>query len=155
MASVLRCEGASEEVIDMAKRPQRLYTSHLYNYQWEQFVSCRGKSLNPLTASEVELAQYLLSLFKQGNVPATVKVHRAAICSVFKHTNPGLASSVLLKDLISRLELERPRDKRVYPKFDIDLVLWQLLLLPFMDNSNSDLKIPLQTLAFKTAFLLA
>ena len=64
----------------------------------------------------------------------------------------GSAEQHNLKDLVHRLELERPRVKRVYTKFNLDLVLQQFLKPPFVDSNSSDLKIPLKTLAYKQHF---
>ena len=152
----MRSQGVPDRVIDLAKRPQRQSTSGVYNSQWESFVDySRSKHVNPLHASEGFIAEYLLTLFEKGRLPSTIKVHRAAIGSVLKYLNPGLAHSVLIKDLISRFELDRPRNRHTFPKFDIDLVLRQLLKPPFVDSNGSDLRIPLKILAYKTAFLLA
>ena len=82
-------------------------------------------------------------------MPSTVKVHRAAVLSILKHVNPALTESTLIGDLMSRLEIERPRNTRSLPKFDIDLVFRQLLLPPFVDHTMSDTKIPLILLAYK------
>ena len=88
-------------------------------------------------------------------MPSTIKVHRAAITSVLKHLHPRMTESVLLGDLISRIELERPRGTRELPKFDLDLVLRQFLKPPFTDRNGSDADIPLLTMAHKVTFLLA
>ena len=157
IANVLRDQGYTERVIKFVQRPQRESTSGVYAHHWEGFVTfCRKDKINPLTASDANIADYLVYLFESRNLLVnTIKVHRAAIASVVKHSRPEVLQSTSLKDLIHRLELERPRVKRVYPKFDLDLVLRQFLKPPFVDSSGSDLKIPLKMLAYKTAFLLA
>ena len=110
---------------------------------------CRKDKINPLNASDAVIADYLVYLFEVKNLLVnTIKVHRAAISSVVKHLRPEVLNSTTLKDLVHRLELERPRVKRVYPKFDLGLVLQQFLKPPFTDSSGSDLKIPLKTLAY-------
>ena len=146
----------AEPVIELAKRPQRLSTSNTYSGQWENFVTfCRDRDWKPFEVSESDIAEYLLTIFNKGCMPSTVKVHRAAVLSVLKHVNPSLCESVLIGDLMSRLEIERPRNTRTLPKFDIDLVLRQLLRPPFVDHTMSDTRIPLTILTYKTAFLLA
>ena len=88
IASLMRASGVSNRVIELAKRPQRESTSGTYNNQWSQFVDfCRNRSINPIKATEGQVADYLLSLFDRGILPATIKVHRSAIASVLKHTS--------------------------------------------------------------------
>ena len=102
------------------------------------------------------VASYLVHLFHRGLKPATIKVHRAAVQSVLKHIAPQLASSALLHDLCKRFEIERPRTVRVLPKFDLNLVLWQMLKPPFVDKAGgTDYRIPLSTMVAKVTFLLA
>ena len=130
ITNILRAKGVAEPVIRLAARPQRNSTAHTYSGQWENFVSfCRGKNWKPFGVSESDLAEYLLSIFDKGCMPSTVKVHRAAVLSVLKHVNPTLTESTLIGDLMSRLEIERPR--------------------PFVDHTGSDTKIPLTLLVIK------
>ena len=86
----------------------------------------RDQKLNPLQASDAIIADYLVTLFDRNCAPATIKVHRAAISSVLKHIRPNISDSVLLKDLMSRIDFEIPRTKQVLHMFDIDVVLRQL-----------------------------
>ena len=156
ITNLLRSQGVPEKVIQLAKRPQRPSTAGVYNNQWEHFVEfCRENNYKPFEISEGHIAEYLLSLFDRGCAPSTIKVHRAAISSVLKHSHPRISKSIIIGDLLTRIDLERPREKRILPKFDIDLVLRQLLLPPFVDKRGSDLGIPLLYYAYKTAFLLA
>ena len=144
------------EVVRFANRPQRLSTSGLYDKQWTTFVEyCNMNSLDPFKVSEGQVAKYLLSLFDKGLLPATIRVHRAALSSVLKHTNTNISTSVIINDMLKRFELERPRVKRTLPQFDFDLVLRQLLKPPFIDGKGSDTTIPLPLMAYKLAFLLA
>ena len=117
IANVLRSQGHSERVIKFVQRPQRESTAGVYAHHWESFVSyCRKDKINPLNASDAVIADYLVYLFEVKNLLVnTIKVHRAAISSVVKHLRPEVLNSTTLKDLVHRLELERPRVKRVYP----------------------------------------
>ena len=156
ISRILRHQGVPDDVIDLAKRPQRESTAHVYSAQWTMFVEhCRRGKIEPFQVTESQLATYLLGLYNRGLQPSTIKVHRSAILSVLKYLHPKLSESVLIADLLRRFEIDRPRQQRVLPKFDIDLVLRQFLKPPFIDDRNSDTGIPLQTLAYKVAFLLA
>ena len=108
----MRSQGVPEDVIDYAKRPQRESSAGVYDYQWSSFVQfCKSKQYNPLSSSPSEIAKYLLSVFKKGLAPATVKVHRAAISSVLKHLHINISHNALIGDIVSRFSLDRPRAK--------------------------------------------
>ena len=146
----MRSKGIPERVIDLAKRPQRLTTAGMYDGHWGYFVDfCRDKDYNLLAASESSIAAYLLYLFDRGCAPLSRSIE--AISSVLKHVYPKIFKSVLIGDLLSRFNLERPREKRL-SKFDIYLVLEQLMKPPFVDSHVSDLGIPKLLFAYKTAF---
>ena len=153
---LLTRKGVPQEVIRFANRPQRISTASLYDKQWLSFSSyCAHNKLDPFTMSEGQIAQYLKHLYDKGLLPATIRVHRAALSSVLKHTHIDISNSVIINDMLKRFELERPRVKRVLPQFDINLVLRQLLKPPFVDANGSDMLIPLPLMAYKLAFLLA
>ena len=156
IARLLKDQGFSQDVIRFAKRPQRLTTSGLYDKQWELFADyCKTKGIEPFAATAGNIADYLHHKFNCGLLPSTIRVHRAAIASVLKHTHLDISNNTVINDMLKRFELEKPRIKRSLPQFDIDLVLRQLLRPPFVDSKGSDYKIPLLTLAHKVAFLLA
>ena len=102
------------------------------------------------------MAEYLINMFERGVQPSTIKVHRAAILSVLVHVDPSIADSVILRNCIRSFTVERPRVPRVLPKFDINLVLWQLLKPPFTNGDmSSDRDIPLDIFICKLCFILA
>ena len=157
LTGILRHKNVPESVIQYAAVPQRPSTAGLYDKQWEAFSKfCSDRSVHPLNSTEVTVAEYLVSMFENGAQPSTIKVHRAAILSVLTHTSPHMGDSKLIKNCIRRFEIERPRTRRVLPKFDVNLVLWQLLKPPFTnEDGQSDRDIPLDTFVCKVAFLLA
>ena len=156
ISRLLQGMGIPQEVIRFAKRPQRLSTAGLYDKQWESFTDhCKANNIEPFEATIGDIASYLLHKFNSGLQPATIRVHRAAIASVLKHTNLDVSGNTIINDMLKRFDLERPRVKRTLPQFDIGLVLNQFLRPPFIDRQGSDLKIPLPMLAYKVSFLLA
>ena len=127
LAGVLAHRGVPEAVIGYATKPQRTSTSSLYDKQWAAFSGfCKDMNIHPLDSSDVTVAQYLISMFERGILPSTIKVHKAAILSVLSHTKPDISDSLLIRNCLRNFEIERPRKLRVLPKFDINLVLWQL-----------------------------
>ena len=67
-----------------------------------------------------------------------------------------MADSVIIKNCLRTFEIERPRTTRTLPKFDINLVLWQLLKPPFTSTDGlTDRNVPLDMFICKLAFILA
>ena len=157
ISGILRRRGIAESVIPYAVAPQRASTTALYDKQWEAYSSfCRERNVHPLNSTESTVAEYLISMFERGIQPATIKVHRSSILSVLVHTLPELQSSVVIANCVRSFERDRPRQRRVLPKFDVNLVLWQLLRPPFTNQDSSlDRDIPLDIFVCKVAFLLA
>ena len=155
ISSIMRSKGIAEKVIDYAKRPQRVSSAAVYDGQWNAFVDfCRANQYDPLSGSESNIAEYLLSMFERNCAPATIKVHRAAISSVLKHLHPDISKNALIGDIITRFDQERPRTKQSLPKFCIDTVLEQLMKPPFIDSKGTDHGITKLLYAYKLAFLL-
>ena len=114
------------------------------------------KGIHPLSSSDATVAEYLVAMFERGALPSTIKVHRSAILSVLTFTNPSISDSIIIRNCLKTFEIERPRKTRVLPKFDINLVLWQLLKPPFTnEDGKSDRDIPLDIFVGKLAFILA
>ena len=59
------------------------------------------------------------------------------------------------RDLVTRLGRERPRAKATISKFDVDVVLDQLLKPPFVGQDGTDRTISKLLFVYKTAFLLS
>ena len=76
ITTLLRAQGVAEDIIDLAKRPQRVTTSNTYSGQWGKFVNfCRIHNRKPFEVSESGIAEYLLHLFRKDNMPSSIKVH--------------------------------------------------------------------------------
>ena len=157
LTGILAHRDIPESVIKYAIKPQRTSTANLYDKQWAAFSAfCSTKNIHPLESTDITVAEYLISMFERGILPSTIKVHKAAILSVLSHTKPDISDSLLIRNCLRNFEIERPRKLRVLPKFDINLVLWQLLKPPFTsEDSASDRDIPLDIFVCKLAFILA
>ena len=157
ITGILQHQNIPDSVIRYSKQPQRDSTSNVYNKQWDAFSAfCTKKGIHPLSSSDATVAEYLVAMFERGALPSTIKVHRSAILSVLTFTNPSISDSIIIRNCLKTFEIERPRKTRVLPKFDINLVLWQLLKPPFTnEDGKSDRDIPLDIFVGKLAFILA
>ena len=156
IVNILRDQGISEEVTEFAKQPQRDTTTKVYDKQWSFFVKfCQEKDWSPFSITVSQLGEYLLHLFNRGLAHSTINTHKAAISSVLTHLGANLAECTVIRNLMKRIEIERPRQERIIPRYDIALVLKQFMKPPFIDERGSDMDVPLDIFVCKVTFLLA
>lgn len=138
-------------------RSQRESTCQVYQKYWAKFfLWCRSQEISLANVNSVVLASFFTDLFHQGMMPATIKGYRSAIAPIFRLYNRYDASlDPLLSGLLKRFLLERPRVRKIFPEWDLSIVLNAMLRPPFVDVNGSDRSIPLRLFTMKTVFLLA
>ena len=95
---------------------------------------------------------FLTCLYDEGLSSSTVKGYRAALNTVFKAAgNLHLVSDCHVTDLIKAFGIERPITRRLFPAWDLPLVLRSLRIAPY-EPLHAAL---LQDITKKTVFLLA
>ena len=153
---VLKHHQFPDPVVDMAADPLRDSSSHVYNSHWKAFALwANEKGLHPQDLSFITLAEYLVHLFSQNKKVNTILVHKASISSVLKLLNPPTAiQESTLQNVIHRMNVLRPREQEVLPRWHLSVVLKGLMKPPFTIN-GSDRHICLELLSYKTAFLVA
>lgn len=160
MKFVMQGMGVSRRVADWAAIPQRESTQRLYQCHWALYHRwARRNDFLPLQPTLNDLASYLIYLFETvGLQPSTIAVHKAAIASVLRHTQLDfdVSSDQILCNLMKRFHLERPRRARIAPRWDLALVMKQLLAPPFVDATGlSDNGVSTPWFTRKAVFLLA
>ena len=83
--------------------------------------------------------------------PSTIKGYRSALSTVLKSSGWSPGTDPLLSSLVRAYEIERPRQSRVVPQWNLALVLSGLKQQPFEPLASADLKF----LTWKTVFLVA
>ena len=153
MQQQMQASGISESVarrIYSAKRPS---TNNLYYYRWKSWLDwCLSREVDPFNPSVNRFGEFLIFLHDRSFSPATVKGYRSAISTTLKQISKvDFSNQSILSDVVRSFELECPRTKAHFPKWDLALVLSTL---------SGDLFEPLQScgfkeLTFKTVFLTA
>ena len=153
---VLKRHQFPDPVVDMAADPLRDSSSHVYKSHWKAFALwANEKGLHPNDLSFITLAEYLVYLFSQNKKVNTILVHKASISSVLKLLNPPTAiQESTLHNVIRRMNILRPREQEVLPRWHLSVVLKGLMKPPFAIN-GTDRNISLELLSYKTAFLVA
>ena len=153
---ILTSHRIPDTVVDMAADPLRDSSSHVYNSHWKAFaIWANEKGLHPKDLSFFTLAEYLIHLFSLNKKVNTILVHKASISSVFKLLNPPTTlQESTLQNVIRRMNILRPQEQEVLPRWHLSVVLKGLMKPPFTIN-GSDRQISLELLSYKTAFLVA
>ena len=123
----LKEKGYSDRAVARIVGSRRQSTLAVYHKKWQYFEKwCTEHQLDSLALTPPLLADFFVYLFEEvGLQPITIKGYRAAIARVYKLIgsawDPG--SHTHLSDLLKKISIERPVTKRIFPKWDIDLVL--------------------------------
>ena len=159
--AILRAKGHSREAAHMMSRSLRDSSLQVYESHWARFVSfCKSKRWNMFRVRSHHFSTYMMHLFRDRLLPATIISHRASAASVLRHWINDLAADPHIKLLIRAFQLERRVQRRIMPKWDLHLVLSSLLRPPFASECDiqgeySDDVISLKWGTTKTVFLLA
>ena len=111
------------------------------------------KAIDPVGPTAAQIATFLYYIFDtQGLSPQSIKGYRSCSASVLSRT--GMAAAVQAKtmsDMITSMELQRPRMTPVLPQWDLDIILETLSKPPYVPLWEASLR----HLTLKTVFLLA
>lgn len=107
--------------------------------------------MDPFKASIPRIADLFLHLFDSGFQMGSIKGYRAAIASTLKHFDRDIGTNTILTELMKSLAIERPRNLRTMPPWDLPLVLRFLISRQFDHIEKKELK----WITLKTAFLMA
>ena len=149
-----KAAGFSDEVSRLAAAPRRPSTNRMYNDRWLRFARwAAGQGFDPLDPTAAQIASFLFDLLDtHGQSPQTIKGYRTCLGSVLNRT--GKARVVLhrtISDMISSMELQRPRITPVLPQWGLGVVLEVLSKSPYESLQEAFFN----HFTLKTVFLLA
>ena len=143
----------SDEVSRLAAAPRRPSTNCMYDDRWLRFTRwATGQGLDVLNPTAAQIASLYTLFDTHGLSPQTIKGYRTCLGSVLNRT--GKARVVLHKtisDMITSMELQRPRITPILPQWDLGIVLEALSKPSYEPLREASLK----HLTLKTIFLLA
>ena len=143
-----------KEVSRLLATPRRPSTYRVYNNRWLRFAHwTTGQEIDPLGPTPAQIATFLYYLFdNQGLSPLSIKGYRSCLVSVLSHTGTAVAvQAKTMSDMITSMELQRPRMTPVLPQWNLDIILEALSKPPYVPLQEASLK----HLTFKTVFFLA
>jgi hypothetical protein len=151
----LQTRGFSQQVATLVAKSRRASTRGVYDSRLSHFFKwCNDKDINPCSASEQHICEFLADMFSSSTVAVrSLKQYRSAIASIHQGFEDGssVTSSTTVSALFKGMFHERPPIQRVPPSWNLTVVL-QLFTLPPFDSLGT---VELKLLAGKTAFLLA
>ncbi|CAG2222302.1 unnamed protein product [Mytilus edulis] len=150
----LRKGGFSEGATKRISGSVRQSTGAVYDSKWSIFCTwCLSKQINPLSVTVQQLADFFLYLFEEkGYSPSTIKGYRSAIARTISLSGGSdFGDNEFLSLLIKNFCLNRPRQRRLVPSWDLGLVLKVLQFSPFEPLHSASFKF----LSYKCCFLIA
>lgn len=147
-------KGFSEQATNRISKSVRQSTGLIYDSKWSIFTSwCLSKQIDPLRISAQKLADFFIFLFEEkGYSPSTIKGYRSAIArTIYLSGGSDFGQDEFLSMLLKNFSLERPRQRRLVPAWDLGLVLRALQVSPYEPLDSISLKF----LSYKCCFLLA
>jgi hypothetical protein len=150
----IRQRGFSEKATKRISGAVRQSTGAIYDSKWSIFCSwCLSKQIDSLSITAQQLAEFFLYLFEdKGHTPSTIKGYRSAIArTIHLSGGPDFGSDEFLSLMFKHVCIERPKQRRLVPAWNLGIVLKALQLSPF---EPLDL-ISFKFLTYKCCFLLA
>ncbi len=146
--------GFSEKAAQFVSAGRRRSTVQVYSsrlhcyYKW-----CDERGLDPATTTTPQVADFLCFIFDKNLQSSTVSGYLSAILSIHEGTPDGysLRHDDSLKLLIEGFHNTRPPARKLWPEWDLDVVLDALNDVPF----EPALAATLRDFTIKTSFLLA
>ena len=112
----------------------------MHDDRWLHFAHWAAEQVIDLLGPQIAI--YLSSLFEShGLSPQTVKGNRPCLALVPSHTGrAAIVQHRIISDMISSMELERPRHRPILPEWDLDMVLEALIKPPYETLQEASLK---------------
>ena len=150
----LRQKGFSEGAASHISKSVRQSTGIVYEAKWAILCNwCSGRDIDPVRVTVQQLAVFLVYLFEiKQLVPSTIKGYISAIgmtISLLGGSEFGQNEYISL--LVRGFSLERPKQNKLVPQWNLGLVLDSLSSPPFEPAEEVDLRF----LYYKCCFLLA
>ena len=149
-----RKKGLSGKAAKFIAEGRREATLKAYTSRLRLFIEwCKSREITYNRASVSEVADFLIERFETGIQASTVRGYLSAILVIHLGTPDGesLKRSETLKLLIERMHNSAPPRRKIWPAWNLDMVLDTLNQQPFEPILSASLR----DVAIKTAFLVA
>ena len=150
----LHQKGFSEGATSHISKSVRQSKGIVYEAKWAIFCDwCSGRDIDPVRVTVQQLADFLVYLFEiKRLVPSTIKGYRSAIGrTISLLVGPDFGQNEYISLLVRSFSLERPKQNKLVPQWNLGLVLAALNSPPFEPAEEVDLRF----LYYKCCFLLA
>jgi len=146
--------GLSSESAKLVARGRRHSTLKVYSPRVKLFIKwCRARQIRPDRASVAQVADFLREVFEKGLQASTVRGYLSAIMIIHVSTPSGssLKNSETLRLLIEGMHNVAPPTRKIWPSWDLNIVLDALNQRPYEPILSASLR----DATTKAAFLIA
>ena len=150
----LQSRGFEASVIDRVVKPHALSTESVYDGKWKRWVHwCTKFEIEVHKPSVANIADFLSYLFSEQKVEySTIAGYRSMLSGALSHTGLDIGHDKDLSDLMLSFRHARPPRSKIFPDWDLSLVLWSLTEPPF-EPMFDEAKVNMKFLTWKTVFL--
>jgi hypothetical protein len=129
----IRQRGFSEKATKRISGAVRQLTRAIYDSKWSIICSwCLSKEIDPLSITAQQLAEFVMYLFEDKGYTPTIKGYRSAIArTIHLPGGPDFGSDAFLSLMFKNFFIERPKQRRLVPAWELGIVLKALQLSPF------------------------
>jgi hypothetical protein len=127
----------SEKATKCTSGAVRQSTGAIYDSKWSIFCSWYlSKQIDPLSITAQQLAEFFLYLFEdKGYTPSTIKGYWSTIArTIHLSGGPDFGSDEFLSLMFKNFCIERLKQRRLVPTWDLGIVLKALQLSPWRLN---------------------
>ena len=151
----LQSRGFESSVIQRVVKPHAQTTESIYDGKWKAWVAwCTRNGVDVYSPSIAKVADFLSFLFNEQKIEySTLAGYRSMLSGALFHTGLDLGHNKDLADLMMSFKHSRPPRSKVFPDWDLSLILWTLSEPPF-EPMFDESKVSMQFVTWKTVFLV-
>lgn len=130
---LMRATNVPDTIIDILQAARRPSTTRIYNSTWRSFASwCARQSIDPATASTVQVLGFLRQGFEAGLAPNTLRRQVSAISTILCcGSKRSLSHRALIRLFLRGVSNLRPSPVHRFLSWDLPRVLEALTKGPF------------------------
>lgn len=150
----LKDKGFEADVVARVVKPHAVTTESIYDGKWRCWIQwCWKSNVDVYSPTLAQVAKFLSYLFAEQKLEfTTIAGYRSMLAGSLFHTGLNIGQDKDLSDLMASFKRSRPPRSRVFPDWDLSLVLWTLTESPF-EPMFDETRVSMQMVTWKTAFL--
>ena len=152
ICQALKARGFPTKAAEFMSNNVRQSSEKVYQTQWSAFVKwCTKEGMNPFRLSTPKLSAFFTFLFDEKNLQvSSIRSYVTVIVQTIQSVTGKEISRSEITNMLKGMQVRRPHVKKVFPEWELSVVLDKLRRAPFEPMGTCDEKF----LTFKTVFLV-